>query len=153
MYQGDFFFCCTTFIYFLFWNVRFYRDFHERELEAAFLSLSSFNLRSLGVLGVTLLIGVSMGMASLILGPITITFGVHLPPIFRGRVFGKLRFLRGWHFFVWTAVHGQILTLDNLMLRGRILVNWCCMCHHNEETVDHLLLHCPVAHSLWVYMY
>ena len=52
-----------------------------------------------------------------------------------------------------TAVHVQILILDNLMLRGRILVNWCCMCHQNEETVDHLLLHCPVAHSLWVYMF
>ena len=26
------------------------------------------------------------------------------------------------------------------------------MCHRNEETVDHLLLHFPVAHSLWVYM-
>ena len=50
------------------------------------------------MLGVTLLIGVSMGIASLILGPITITFGVHLPPIFHGRVFRKLRFLRGWHF-------------------------------------------------------
>ena len=79
------------------------------------------------MLGVTLLIGVSMGIASLILGPITITFGVHLPPIFHGRVFGKLRFLRGWHFFVWIAVHGQILTLDNLMLRGCILVNQCCV--------------------------
>ena len=39
------------------------------------------------------------------------------------------------------------------MLRRRILVNRCCMCHRNEETVDHLLLHCPVVHSLWVYMY
>ena len=54
---------------------------------------------------------------------------------------------------MWTTVHGQIFTLDNLMLRGRILVNRCCMCHRNEETVDHLLLHGPVAHSLWVYMY
>ena len=27
------------------------------------------------------------------------------------------------------------------------------MCHRNEESVDHLLLHCPVAHSLWVYMF
>ena len=26
------------------------------------------------------------------------------------------------------------------------------MCHWNEKTVDHLLLYCPVAHSLWVYM-
>ena len=52
-----------------------------------------------------------------------------------------------------TAIYGQILTLDNLMLRERILVNRCCMCHRNEETVDHLLLHCPIAHSLWVYMF
>ena len=38
------------------------------------------------MLGVILLIGVSMGIASLILGPITITFGVHLSPIFCERV-------------------------------------------------------------------
>ena len=53
---------------------------------------------------------------------------------------------------MWIVVRGQILTLDNLMLRGRILVNRCCMCHRNEESVDHLLLHCSVAQSLWVYM-
>ena len=65
----------------------------------------------------------------------------------------KAKIPRRVAFFVWTTVHGQILTLDNLMLRGCILVNRCCMCHRNEETVDHLLLHCPVAHSLWVYMF
>ena len=70
------------------------------------------------MLGVTLLIGVSMGMASLILGPITITFGVHLPPIFRGRVFGKLRFLRWWHFlcgqrFMSRSLHWIILGLGD----------------------------------------
>ena len=54
---------------------------------------------------------------------------------------------------MWTMVHGQILTLDNLILKGRILVNRCCMCQRNEEIVDHLLLHCPIAHSLWVYMF
>ena len=55
-------------------------------------------------------------------------------------------------FFMWTAAHGRILTLDNLILRGLPLVNRCCMCCCNKETVDHLLLHCPVAHSLWVRM-
>ena len=53
---------------------------------------------------------------------------------------------------MWTATHGQIHTLDNLMLRGRILVNRCCMCCSNEESVDHLLISCPIAHSLWMYM-
>ena len=43
-------------------------------------------------------ISVSMGMASLIFNPITIRFRVHLSPIFLERMFGKLRFLRKWHF-------------------------------------------------------
>ena len=109
------------------------------------LSLSVFNLGSLGMVGVTRLFVVSKGMASLILGPIIISLGVQLPPFFCGRVFGKLRSPKRVTFFVWTAVHGQILTLDNLMLRGRILVTRYCMCHWNEEIVDHLLLHCLIA--------
>ena len=46
-------------------------------------------------------------------------------------------------FFLWTT-HGRILTLDNLMLRGRPLATWCCMCCCDGESVDHLLLHCPI---------
>ena len=53
---------------------------------------------------------------------------------------------------MWTATHGQILTLDNLMLRVRPLANRCCLCCCNAESVDHLLLFCPIAHSLWMYM-
>ena len=57
------------------------------------------------------------------------------------------------HSLPWSAIHGQILTLDNLMLRGRPLANCCCMCCCNAESVDHLLLSCPIAHSLWMYVY
>ena len=53
-------------------------------------------------------------------------------------------------FLMWIATHGWTLTLDNLMLQDLSLANQCCMCCCNEESVDHLLLHCPVAHSLWV---
>ena len=53
---------------------------------------------------------------------------------------------------MWTAAHGQILILDNLMLHGRILVNRCCLCCSNVESMDHLLLLCPIARSLWMYM-
>ena len=53
---------------------------------------------------------------------------------------------------MWTAAHGQILTLDNLMLHGRPLANRCCLCCCNAESVDHLLLFCLIAHSLWLYM-
>ena len=53
---------------------------------------------------------------------------------------------------MWTTAHGQILTLDNLMLRGRPLVNRCYLCCCNAESVDHLLLFCPITHSLWMDM-
>ena len=113
------------------WNLRFHRNFHERELGAA-LSFLEFIQSWIPRGG----------------GDDTSHWCL------KGNgMFGKLRSLGGWQFFVWIAVHGQIITLDNLMLRGRILVNRCCMCHRNEDTVDHLLLHCPVAHSLWVYMF
>ena len=53
---------------------------------------------------------------------------------------------------MWTTTHGRILTLDNLMLRGLSLENRCCICCYNEESIDHFLLHCPLAHSLSVQM-
>ena len=55
-------------------------------------------------------------------------------------------------FFMWTATHGQILTLDNLMSQDLPLANRYCMCCCNKESMDHLLQHCPVAHFLWVQM-
>ena len=52
-------------------------------------------------------------------------------------------------FFVWIAAWNKILTCDNLHKRGYSFPSWCCMCCSNGETVDHLLLHCPVANVLW----
>ena len=37
------------------------------------------------------------------------------------------------------------------MLQGRPLANHCCTCC-NEESMDHLLIFCLLAHSLWVHM-
>ena len=37
-----------------------------------------------------------------------------------------------------------------ILLRGLPLVNWCCMCRCDGETVDHLLLHCKLAHAYGV---
>jgi hypothetical protein len=30
-----------------------------------------------------------------------------------------------------------------------VLVNRCCLCKANGESVDHLLLHCPLAKAMW----
>ena len=51
-------------------------------------------------------------------------------------------------FFVWSAALNRILTIDNLIRRKQILVNWCCMCRSAAESVDHLLVHCWVATQL-----
>jgi hypothetical protein len=48
-------------------------------------------------------------------------------------------------FFIWTVALGRILTADNLRRRNIILVDWCCLCKEDGETIDHLFLHCKVA--------
>ena len=74
------------------------------------------------------------------------------PSTFPWKGIWKVKVSKGVAFFMWTAAHGHILTLDNLMLHGRPLANHCCMCCCNVEFVDHLLLFCLIAHSLWMYM-
>ena len=48
-------------------------------------------------------------------------------------------------FFSWSASLGKILKTDNLLKRRVIVLDWCYMCKRCGESVDHLLLHCPVA--------
>jgi hypothetical protein len=52
-------------------------------------------------------------------------------------------------FFAWSAVLGKILTVDNLRKRHIIIVDKCCLCKRDGESVDHLLLHCDMVSALW----
>ena len=66
-----------------------------------------------------------------------------------GRLFGSLRSLLELLFFVWISALGNILTIDNLRKQKILILDWCCMCKRNEVSVDHLLIHCPIAFDLW----
>ena len=51
--------------------------------------------------------------------------------------------------FLWTASLGWILTTENLWYKGVTVVDWCYMCKKSGESMNHLLLHCPIAYDLW----
>ena len=69
--------------------------------------------------------------------------------------------VEGWHnfwtptvpprvlVFCWIARLNKILTIDKLRRRCHIIINGCPMCLEDEETVHHLLIHCPFAHRVW----
>ena len=57
--------------------------------------------------------------------------------------------LQGWVFFAWEAFWGKVLTQDQLKRRGWILANKCFLCYAEEETINHILVHCPKARVLW----
>ena len=52
-------------------------------------------------------------------------------------------------FFTWEATWGKVLTLDNLKRRGMTFANRCFLCEEDEETINHLLVHCRSAKMLW----
>ena len=58
-------------------------------------------------------------------------------------------FLPKWVFFAWEASWGKVLTLDQLKKRGWILANRCFLCCEEEETIDHILIHCTRVRVLW----
>ena len=52
-------------------------------------------------------------------------------------------------FFVWIVAWGRVLTTDHLRKRDYTIMDWCCLCKYNGESVDHLLLHCGEVFRLW----
>ena len=51
-------------------------------------------------------------------------------------------------FFIWEATWRKVLTLDDIQRRGWSLVNRCFLCLNEEESVDHILLHCDRTRAL-----
>lgn len=51
--------------------------------------------------------------------------------------------------FYWTILQNKILTLDNLKIRGFNFPNRCALCLKEEESMDHLVIHCSFTISIW----
>ena len=130
------------------WSLRFYREFNDWELAASY---SLLHLIQTWTPRGGECDSLSWGLTGS--GKFDTRSYYHkihnaAPSTFPWKGIWKVKVPKKIAFFMWTAVHGQILTSDNLILRSRPLANRCCMCYCNAESVDHLLLFCPIAHSL-----
>lgn len=51
--------------------------------------------------------------------------------------------------FLWILLQNNILTIDNLRKRGFCFPNFFYLCLNNEESTNHIFLHCPYTTSIW----
>ena len=131
------------------WNIAFCRRVHDWELEtaASFMDLlyscpiHQGNLDSLCWRPSSQKIFQVRSYYSVLLKPSRISFPWR--SVWKAKVPSKVTF------FSWTATLGRILTIDNLRKRKVLIIDWCCMCKTNGKSVNHLLLHCPIAQDLW----
>ena len=52
-------------------------------------------------------------------------------------------------FFAWEATWGKVLTLDQFKRHGMTFANICFLCEEDEQSTDHLLIHCKSVKMLW----
>ncbi|KAL4205461.1 hypothetical protein AMTRI_Chr01g114710 [Amborella trichopoda] len=51
--------------------------------------------------------------------------------------------------FIWLAFLNRSLTIDNLIKRGKILLNVYLLCKEDGESRTHTLIHCPFIARVW----
>lgn len=52
-------------------------------------------------------------------------------------------------FLLWELWWNKIPTINNLIRRGLILLNWCCLCKGDGESIGHTFLHFPWSATFW----
>ena len=56
-------------------------------------------------------------------------------------------------FFAEKVVWRKILTVDILMKNGWTIVNKCSLCKDNEESINHILIHCDETKVIWTFLF
>lgn len=79
----------------------------------------------------------------------SLLFGDRGEPAFIWKCLWRLKIPSKVLFFEWMACKEQLPMIDLLRKRGMILPNICSLCLKDEETVNHLLMHCPFAREIW----
>ena len=133
----------------LFWDVRFIRGVHARDLEAMsnfMVTIYGSPIRGRGEDKMCWIPNKVKGFLvsdyyKILSG--SAFFGFPWKSIWKQKIPSRVAFL------VWTAALGKCLTIDNLCKRKVWILDWCYMCKRNGESVDHLFLHCPFASDLW----
>ena len=52
-------------------------------------------------------------------------------------------------FFTWRLLHGFLPVRSTLISRGVQVLNICCMCGTNEETICHVFFDCRYSKKVW----
>ena len=52
-------------------------------------------------------------------------------------------------FFAWEVWWGKVLTMEQVKRRGHQLASKCSFCGNAKESLEHLLVHCPLIWDLW----
>lgn len=61
----------------------------------------------------------------------------------------KKKFHSRCSFLVWTTTRNCILTVDNLQKKGHYLPNTCPLFLKDEESANHMLMHCFFTNEVW----
>ena len=130
------------------WDVQFYRSVHDWELESLALFMDIVYSSSAGGIGLAKSVGSQQRVEVLRYKDIIILY-----PSF-GHIFSKENgeAIEGSSKVAYSSRSvflRKILTTDNLQKMCIIFLYWCYMCKRCGESVDHLLLHCPIAYELW----
>ena len=132
----------------LFWDVRFFRGVHARDVEAMLDFMETIYgspIRGLGENKMCWIPSKDKGFMVSDYYRILVGNTFYSSPwksIWKQKIPSRVAF------FVWTAALGKYLTIDNLQKRKVWILDWCYMCKRNGESVHHLFLHCPFATNL-----